>query len=413
MCEEATMTDPVTRLGELARQRDGAIDSNHDARGREALVHALAGERTPRRRLARPVLAAAAIVLAAVLVIVAWPDGTLEYEVTGAVAGVASADAGYVRAADAPARIAFSDGSAFELDAGSAGRVTDVDEDGARLVLERGSLRADVVHTGAAHWTVSAGPYSIAVTGTEFSVRWQPDVERIEIHLLEGSVTVSGPMAEPALAMHTGQRLVAYVGRRDLQLSEGTPEAVAAPSVEPSAATASVPEPAPSAAASATPSASTTAPEPAPVSWSGLIAAGKYEQVMRLARGMGIGSVLSSGSQEQLVALGDAARYTGDGGTSRKVLLALRDRFPTSGAAKTAAFLLGRMAEGGSPSAAIRWYDRYLAESPGGTYGSEALGRKMVLLSRSQPARARAVARQYLQLYPKGSYAHVARKLTK
>ena len=401
------MTERFDALIELARTRDGKLHAADDAQAREALVQAVAREPS-RRAWNRPqlMLAAAAAAMAVMVLLLAWPDATLSYTVAGA-----SADDGYVHAATEPARITFSDGTSFELAGGSAARVVDINADGARVLLERGALTAHVQPRRAAQWTVAAGPYSVLVTGTAFEVSWEPDAQRFFVDLTEGSVMVTGPMATPGLAMRAGQRLLADVDQHDLQLTQASATS-ATPDISAAAPTSVASSPSASAASPSASVAPPVEPAPAAVAWSTLIAQGKYAEVMGLARGIGIGSVLSGGTMDQLVALGDAARYTGDGATSQQVLVSLRERFPSSSAAKTAAFLLGRMAEGGSVSAALTWYDRYLAESPSGTYASEALGRKMVLLSRSQPAQARAIAQQYLRLYPKGGYAHVAQQLT-
>jgi hypothetical protein len=91
----------------------------------------------------------------------------------------------------------------------------------------------------------------------------------------------------------------------------------------------------------------------------------------------------------------------------------VRQRFAGSDAARTAAFLLGRMSEG-SPASAITWYDTYLGEAPAGTFAAEALGRKMALLDRSgRRSAARTIAKQYLARYPKGAYAELANQLRK
>jgi hypothetical protein len=162
------------------------------------------------------------------------------------------------------------------------------------------------------------------------------------------------------------------------------------------------------------PSESPIAPPPPPeerAAWSKLVADGEFDRVIAEAQERGMHRVLSGAPLDDLVALSDAARYAGRGDLARSALLAMRDRFAASSAARTAAFLLGRLAEGGSADSAIGWYDRYLAESPGGTFASEALGRKMLLLRARSPAKARRLAEQYLGLFPKGAYAQVARDL--
>jgi outer membrane protein assembly factor BamD (BamD/ComL family) len=92
-------------------------------------------------------------------------------------------------------------------------------------------------------------------------------------------------------------------------------------------------------------------------------------------------------------------------------LLAERSRFAGSVEARGAAFVLGRMADdGGSRDEAIRWYDTYLAESPGGSFVAEALGRKLVALVESGDAvGARSVAKEYLRRFPHGAHAGYAR----
>jgi len=97
------------------------------------------------------------------------------------------------------------------------------------------------------------------------------------------------------------------------------------------------------------------------------------------------------------------------------VFKAIRARFPSSSDAHTAAFLLGRVAEEQDQSAeeALRWYDRYLAEAPGGEFAGNALGRKMILVSKLQgPDAARPLAERYLQHFPSGPYAAAARDLS-
>jgi len=95
-------------------------------------------------------------------------------------------------------------------------------------------------------------------------------------------------------------------------------------------------------------------------------------------------------------------------------LTAQRRRFPSSDRARDAAFLLGRLhdADPEGPGNALGWYDRYLAEAPNGAHVSDALGRKMTLLQRSnRPAEALAVAHDYLQRFPRGTYANAAHAL--
>ena len=108
----------------------------------------------------------------------------------------------------------------------------------------------------------------------------------------------------------------------------------------------------------------------------------------------------------------DAARYRRRMDLARDALLAERRRFADSPRALDAAFLLGRVEEASDRglARAIEWYDAYLTRAPGGTYASEALGRKMTLTNKLGGAdRARPIAEEYLRRFPGGTYAGPAR----
>jgi hypothetical protein len=163
----------------------------------------------------------------------------------------------------------------------------------------------------------------------------------------------------------------------------------------------------------------TPAVEPAPSTPTGTVAAppsfservthGEFAAVITEAEARGIDTVLDTGSLADVQALGDAARYTGKSDLAQRALLAVRSRFAASAEARSAAFLLGRITEPGSPAAAVRWYDTYLAESPHGPLAPEALGRKMLAVkASSSAAAARPFAAEYLQRYPRGAFAEAA-----
>jgi hypothetical protein len=135
---------------------------------------------------------------------------------------------------------------------------------------------------------------------------------------------------------------------------------------------------------------------------------------VREAEAESVSHVLSTRSLADLRAVGDAARYQGNAGLARAAYKAIRARFPSSAEAHTAAFVLGRVAEEQDQAAdeALRWYDRYLAEAPGGELAGNALGRKMILVSKLQGRdAARPLADRYLQRFPSGPYAAAARDL--
>jgi TolA-binding protein len=146
------------------------------------------------------------------------------------------------------------------------------------------------------------------------------------------------------------------------------------------------------------------------VPWSELIARGDFSAIVQDAERRGLDVTLARGSALDLITLADAARYTRKYETARQALLALRARFAGSDRARDAAFFLGRLSEAGpaSSDAALSWYDTYLAEAGRGAYASEALGREVILLARTDRELARKAARTYLQRFPQGNQAELA-----
>ena len=311
----------------------------------------------------------------------------------------------------------FSEGTRILLDQGAHGRVVAATARGAALVLETGRARLDVVHRANSEWTVAAGPYTVAVTGTSFDVTWVASTGTIEVHVARGAVVVRGPGVESGVEVKDQQH---FVGTASARFEERPATAV---SDLPLIASARA-ESCPAGSGSCDPSASAASSNPAaPGSsqaasasarpWSELAAKGDYKQIVAEAESRGIDSALASSSEADLSALADAARYTARGDVARKALTAMRSRFPRSAHAASAAFLLGRMSEdAGNMRAAIGWYDSYLAEAPGGALAAEAMGRRMVALRRAgQTSEARRAAETYLGRFPKGPYAGVAREM--
>jgi hypothetical protein len=145
--------------------------------------------------------------------------------------------------------------------------------------------------------------------------------------------------------------------------------------------------------------------------WAKSVAQGNFNTVLEEAEKRGVANTLATASLGELQALADAARYGRRTALARRVLLAERSRFPGSRAAVEAAFFLGRIVEdeGGN---AIEWYDRYLAESGNGSYASQALGRKMMLVyGRKGAAQTQNLAEDYLSRYSSGPYAAAAKKI--
>ena len=112
----------------------------------------------------------------------------------------------------------FSDGTDVGLDVGTRLAVTARDARGARLRLQSGRARFQVVHLPNAAWKVDAGPYLIEVTGTVFAVRWAEADQTMEIAMESGSVRVSGPLLAERMELRTGQRLRVRPTAGDVEL---------------------------------------------------------------------------------------------------------------------------------------------------------------------------------------------------
>jgi TolA-binding protein len=322
--------------------------------------------------------------------------------------GAVSQDGRIVGAA--ATRIRFSDGSEAVLSRGTEAQVQQLTEHGAQVVLQRGSMRMQIAKKPEAAWTVAAGPYDVRVTGTAFDVSWSAQTQALDLRLQSGAVIVTGPLAGSGIVLKAGQRLFGGVaeGRLTVESADATGQKAPPPlaSLSPQAETEVKPAPAldSSSGVAASRASDTQA-------WSKQVAQGRFAAVLEEAERRGLSRTLASASLEELAALAEAARYAGRGGIAKRALLAGRQRFPGSAPARDAAFFLGRIAEG-SGEGGIDWYERYLNESPGGPYASQALGRKMMLVYRQRGAgTAKPIATDYLSRFPNGPYAAAARKL--
>lgn len=301
-------------------------------------------------------------------------------------------DKSFVASSPAGATLAFSEGTKIAFDPNSEGRVANVGPHGSRVIVTDGKARFDVTHRDGTAWAVEAGPYVVRVTGTSFSVDWRPKSKELEVTMFEGSVVIDGPSAH-RVSLVKGQ---VFHAEDDGAFRVGKLDA------------APVPVPALPEVRTPAPSASVAVVS----SYADRMKTADYRGIVDDVVAKGADAVMGSVSLDDLVAIADAARYVGRVDLARSALSAQRSRFSGSQAARTATFLLGRLAEDadGSPKKAIALYDEYLAG--GGPFASEALGRKMVATERAEGRVAAArVAGEYLSRFPNGGYASAARAL--
>jgi ferric-dicitrate binding protein FerR (iron transport regulator) len=335
---------------------------------------------------------------------------------------------GYLRdSGDDGVRLLFNEGTKVDLMPGARGRLRSLDKEGTRVVVDQGTASFDVARSKDRRWLVEAGPFSVAVKGTLFTVSWDPPSERFELRLQHGSVVVSGPIASGDIELRAGQRLLVNLPKAETLIIEEPAEGTS-PGASNSAPTSSADRdsaaPAPSAGPPSekdTPlalrSAAVTASSAGnkverKSSWADDLAHGRWDRILEEVQQRGIDTTLQAATSEELFALADAARYRRRTDLARAALLAQRRRFPGSSRSLDATFLLGRVEEAGDRSRAIGWYDEYLKRAAAGSYAAEALGRKMVLTNELKGRSvARPIAEEYLRRFPKGSYAEAARVL--
>jgi hypothetical protein len=298
--------------------------------------------------------------------------------------------------------LTFSEGTRLVMAPGSRGRVEDVGRAGASFLLERGEVRARVIHRPNTSWRFLAGPFEVRVTGTSLDVEWDPGRESLTVRVDDGSVVVRGPNVGALQVVRAGERCVVDLPSRTTRIS---------PSDEDAAAGANAPavvgrDPTPPIVASATPRMASPAP---PVPWTQLERKGDYEAAYAAAMSGGLASVLRASSADDLLRFAQVARLSGHRDTERDALVTCRRRFAGSEKAAVAAYELGRSS---SPSEAASWFDTYLGEQPSGPLAREAAGRLFEARASAGDDRgARDAAARYLVRYPDGPHAPLARRV--
>jgi TolA-binding protein len=318
---------------------------------------------------------------------------------------------------DAPAELVFSDQSRVKLAPKTKVSVLSMDTHGAQVSLANGDLDVSVKRREEASWRFEAGPFIVSVKGTSFHLGYQAERGRLAVQMREGVVEVKGPSPDRTLTLRGGESLELFANTSTAKQAPADPAAGRKlPHEQPSAAR-EFAEPLAPATRAASQRARARASEPRPEGetaepWSQLIGRGDFAAVVKDAEEQGLDVALTRASATDLTALADAARYIRRYDVAKQALLRVRDRFPGSNRSGDAAFFLGRLAEAGpSSQSALSWYEIYLRESPHGAYAGEALGREIALYSQSDRSRARVAARQYLERFPHGSQADLAKSL--
>ena len=359
-----------------------------------------------------PVAAAATLAVATVVVFTLLSSsapGSLAFTIDGR--AVQSPEGAFVEAKQRPVELRFSEGTRIEVLPGAGLHVVQGQSQRVALLLERGSARLRVKRRTLARWSVRAGPFTVVVTGTRFEMSWDPAARRFQLELAAGSVEVTGPHLPSRRRIVAGERLEVHVDTGKMTISRDSgakPQRAASPAAERAPAPTLSQAPRDDTASDA-PRAHSAEPPPAP-SWERLARAGQYQQALAQVKREGFGAVLQRSNASETWLLADTARFAAEPRLARQALQALRTRH---GARGQSAFLLGKIAADhlGAGGEALRWFETYLKEAPGGALREQALGRSLELLRQSAPDRARSAARRYLREYPGGAYAALAQSL--
>jgi transmembrane sensor len=399
------------RLGELLDEALG--DGPPEAALRVQRANVLAAVRRGRRPLGRLrwELATGMLAAAALIVSLALVSGRSS-PVTASWRGGDELRANSTAVAhDRSEVIDFSDGSRVVLDPKASTLIVRLDANGAALSLEQGRIAASVRHRDGTKFSVTAGPYEVRVVGTKFSVDWDRANQVIRVAVTEGRVRVSGgELGTRPIELAPGEKLEHRAAQSTARAPLPTATAPTIQAPLPTMAPVALPPPAD---APVRPAPAVSSPPPAP-NVGELARAGRYREALALAEERGFERVVGELPEGELLALGNAARYSGSARRAREAMLGLRARFPGRPASDLAALYLAKIAEqlDNNPKEAARWLRVFLSESPTGNLAADARASLLsILLSSGDTAGATAVARDYLRHHPNGPVAERARLL--
>jgi hypothetical protein len=386
----------------------------------------------------RLTLAGAALCAAGIAIFVLRPN-PLSYAVDSAGAGHAGAVGERLVASEAaPMALRFSDGSQVTLSPWAQAHVDALDTHGATVALEEGTVEVSVVHRAHTRWEIRAGRYHIRVTGTRFAAGWDRRTDALTVTMHEGSVEVTGPGMKAPARVVTGQRL--------RTVGAGADDAADAPEVIVEDATTAAPQAAAPEAAAAAPAAEATGPSEAPEvvqaeaarpqaaatrpaasvrgsharhaaaapttvaenDWRELEAQHHYKDAFARAQDDWDGKCERLPA-EDLMKLGNIARYAGKNSYAEAAFQAAHRRFPN---APEPVYYLGLVAFDGhrNYAAAAKLFDEYIRRYPRGALICEATGRLLESrLNAGDNGGARAAADSYLNSCKNGSHTAMAR----
>jgi len=354
---------------------------------------------TPRRPRALALLAAAALVC---LLLGLWltrpgPTAVQEPPSHQLTAGR------WHQTTQSPQTLRFEDGSSLVAQPRTLVQATTVHDHGASIQLEDGELDVSIPHRRKTRWSFLAGPYEIEVTGTRFRLAWSAETQTLELDMHEGSVVLRGPqLSEHRLSAGDSVRLSPPVPPTTTVEPESVEESDASVPDDPEATepTPEVRQPSPR-----------RRPKPRPKkkkpTWRELSRESRYTEALEAAEREGFETLCTRLPVLELYELADMARFARATPEAKHAYEMIRTRFPKHELSSRAAFDLGVLSE---DRVAVDWFEAYLREQPGGPLARAALGRILELhVQAKDRARARHAARLYLERYPRGPHAKLAK----
>jgi len=309
-----------------------------------------------------------------------------------------------------PAALSFADGSTVALvDSHSEVSVTRSTLTSTEVAVRHGGGRFDVKRNPGRLFRVTAGPITVDVIGTRFTVTRDGDEVRVGVE--RGRVRVRSPRGDVVLGEGEASAFPEHgSGAPGAGKTVPLPELDDPPAAPEPAAT-TLPAPAtPQAAPPATPPAS----EPRhaePPSWRDSMKRHDFAGAYALMRK---DPSAVHDAPDDLLQAADVARWSGHPAAAVPLLERVLKRYAADPRAQLAAFTLGRLYfdELHRPREADAAFARARALAPNGPLAEDALFHQIECADNSGDVKtARARAREYLQTYPTGSHVRSARRI--
>jgi TolA-binding protein len=407
---ETLGADVAQQLSEFGPARAVALE-----RARRAFLEARPAREPAGRRLVLSSLSVAALGVIVALYTLLRAPSTLTFQVDGKPGSV---EAWLAAPPARPVDVHFSDGTTLRLQNASRARVIDVGRDGARIALESGALHAKVIHTQKSAWWLVAGPLLVRVTGTRFDLEWDPSSQQFSIAVREGSVGVSGSIVGAERPVRAGESLHVSVADLGLELVRAQERAPRAATPPPASASPDDPRASPAndnnPASPVGSSSDAGLKKPRVSGWRELAQRGALREAFAAAEASGFRDAYQSATPAELLVLGDAARLAGRADRVNEALSFLRQRYPRDPRRAAAAFTLGKVAfdQRHAYEQAASWFSICVREQPTGSLSREASGRLVeAWRAAGNSSAARQAAQAYVERYPDGPHAKLARSL--